>query len=94
MYGVCHVCRHDGGMCVVFAVVCRHEGGMYVVFAVVCRHDGGMYVVFAVVCRDLSQDEEFVDELRTNIRFLGSVLLRRMKKVGQGFRPFRLCVNY
>jgi len=31
--------------------------------------------------RDLSLDEEFVDELRTNIRFLASVLFRRMKKV-------------
>ena len=34
------------------------------------------------VSRDLSLDEEFVDELRTNIRFLASVLFRRMKKVG------------
>ncbi|BFZ02791.1 hypothetical protein BsWGS_05830 [Bradybaena similaris] len=31
--------------------------------------------------RDLSEDEEFVDELRINFRFLASVLLRRMKKV-------------
>ncbi|XP_025108729.1 sorting nexin-14-like isoform X2 [Pomacea canaliculata] len=31
--------------------------------------------------KDLSQDEEFVDELRTNMRFLASVLLRRMKKI-------------
>ncbi|XP_012936262.1 sorting nexin-14 isoform X1 [Aplysia californica] len=31
--------------------------------------------------RDLSEDEEFVDELRTNFRFLASVMFRRMKKV-------------
>ncbi|CAG5124232.1 unnamed protein product, partial [Candidula unifasciata] len=31
--------------------------------------------------RDLSEDEEFVDELRINFRFLASVLFRRMKKV-------------
>ncbi|KAL4225712.1 Sorting nexin-14 [Mactra antiquata] len=31
--------------------------------------------------KDLSEDEEFVDELRTSIRFLFSVLLRRIKKV-------------
>ncbi|XP_059174499.1 sorting nexin-14-like isoform X2 [Physella acuta] len=30
---------------------------------------------------DLSEDEEFVDELRTNFRFLASVMFRRMKKV-------------
>ena len=32
--------------------------------------------------RNLSTDEEFVDELRTSIRFLFSVLLRRARKVG------------
>ncbi|CAL1530450.1 unnamed protein product [Lymnaea stagnalis] len=31
--------------------------------------------------RDLSEDEEFVDELRTNFRFLASVMFRRLKKV-------------
>lgn len=31
--------------------------------------------------KDLSQDEEFVDELRTNIRFLASVFFRRLKKI-------------
>ncbi|KAK3774463.1 hypothetical protein RRG08_000416 [Elysia crispata] len=31
--------------------------------------------------RELSQDEGFVDELRTNFRFLASVMLRRIKKV-------------
>ncbi|XP_076459987.1 sorting nexin-14-like isoform X3 [Babylonia areolata] len=31
--------------------------------------------------KDLSLDEEFVDELRTDIRFLASVLFRRMRKV-------------
>ncbi|KAK7112643.1 sorting nexin-14-like isoform X2 [Littorina saxatilis] len=31
--------------------------------------------------KELSLDEEFVDELRTNIRFLASVLFRRMQKV-------------
>lgn len=36
---------------------------------------------FLSLSRDLSLDEEFVDELRTNIRFLASVLFRRMKKV-------------
>lgn len=32
--------------------------------------------------RDLSTDEGFPDELKTSIRFLASVLLRRLKKVG------------
>ena len=42
-----------------------------------------LYLTVSVfVSRDLSLDEEFVDELRTNIRFLASVLFRRMKKVG------------
>lgn len=31
--------------------------------------------------KDLSEDEEFVDELRTNIRFITAVLLRRAKKI-------------
>ncbi|KAH9495460.1 Sorting nexin-14 [Bulinus truncatus] len=31
--------------------------------------------------RDLSEDEEFVDELRTNFRFLASVMFRRMTKL-------------
>ncbi|XP_055877847.1 sorting nexin-14-like isoform X3 [Biomphalaria glabrata] len=31
--------------------------------------------------RELSEDEEFVDELRTNFRFLASVMFRRMKKL-------------
>ncbi|XP_069131952.1 sorting nexin-14-like isoform X2 [Argopecten irradians] len=31
--------------------------------------------------RDVSVDESFVDELRTNLRFLASVLLRRAKKI-------------
>lgn len=31
--------------------------------------------------KDLSEDEEFVDELRTNIRFIAAVLLRRAKKI-------------
>ena len=38
-------------------------------------------LLFFFLSRDLSLDEEFVDELRTNIRFLASVLFRRMKKV-------------
>ena len=33
------------------------------------------------VDRDLSTDEGFPDELKTSIRFLASVLLRRLKKV-------------
>ena len=33
------------------------------------------------VSRDLSTDEEFVDELRTNFRFLAAVFLRRAQKV-------------
>ena len=36
---------------------------------------------FVFIVRDLSEDEEFVDELRTNIRFIAAVLLRRAKKV-------------
>jgi hypothetical protein len=37
--------------------------------------------------RDLSADEGFPDELKTSIRFLASVLLRRIKKV-QGCQQF------
>ena len=36
-----------------------------------------MYFLF----RKLSEDEEFVDELRGTIRFFASVVLRRAKKV-------------
>jgi len=44
-----------------------------------------LYVICSVAMfgpyRNVSTDEEFVDELRTSIRFLFSVLLRRAKKV-------------
>ena len=38
-----------------------------------------------LVFRDLSEDEAFVDELRTSLRFIVSVLFRRIQKVCLGF---------
>ena len=39
------------------------------------------YRILQIFFRDLSSDEEFVDELKSSIRFLASVILRRAKKV-------------
>ncbi len=44
-----------------------------------------MYIMdcYCHVCRDLSQDEAFIDEIRTSLRFIVSVLLRRAQKVSK-----------
>lgn len=43
-----------------------------------CIFDTYLYDIFL---RDLSKDEEFVDDLKSSLRFLASVVLRRAKKV-------------